>query len=133
LASCSLYVYQRCDSLVGDLLRPNLSTAQALTILPWLAMLIGCAVYYLISRLKVKMPYTAIMFIVGAIMGFCSTENIGSNAVTESTKMWINIDGEVLLLAFLPGLLFLDSYICSSKPYRSCLSLHSQWAYAGLS
>ncbi len=33
---------------------------------PWLTMLIGCCVYYLISRLKVKMPYTAIMFIVSA-------------------------------------------------------------------
>ncbi len=33
---------------------------------PWLTMLIGCCVYYLISRFKVKMPYTAIMFIVSA-------------------------------------------------------------------
>ena len=89
---------------------------------PWLAMLIGCAVYYLISRLKVKMPYTAIMFLVGAIMGLCSTENIGSNAVTESTKMWIHIDGEVLLLAFLPGLLFLDSYNTNVYLFKQAIS-----------
>jgi len=116
---------------------------------PWLTMLIGCCVYYLISRLKVKMPYTAIMFIVsahyvrlhlilttdrpsltispsqfqiGAIMGYCSTEGIGSNAVTESTKMWIGIDGEVLLLAFLPGLLFLDSYNTNVYLFKQALS-----------
>ncbi|KAK1744172.1 sodium/hydrogen exchanger family protein [Skeletonema marinoi] len=68
------------------------------------------------------MPYTAIMFIVGAIMGFCSTENIGSNAVTESTKMWIHIDGEVLLLAFLPGLLFLDSYNTNVYLFKQAIS-----------
>ena len=93
-------------------------------------------------------------------MGYCSKEGIGHNAVTESTKMWIGIDGEVLLLAFLPGLLFLDSYesnvylfkqaisqvrhslYCASNRFASkstihssssCLSLHFRWAYAELS
>jgi hypothetical protein len=62
---------------------------------PWLAMLVGGCVYYLISRFKFKMPYTALMFIIGAVMGYCSKESFGHNAVTESTAMWVGIDGEV--------------------------------------
>ena len=79
---------------------------------PWLVMIIGCCVHYVITRWKIKVPYTCVIFVVGAVMGYCSTESIlgGHNAVNESSKMWINIDGEVLLLIFLPPLLFLDSY-----------------------
>ena len=55
-------------------------------------------------------------------MGYCSKEGIGHNAVTESTKMWIGIDGEVLLLAFLPGLLFLDSYESNVYLFKQAIS-----------
>ena len=89
---------------------------------PWLTMLTGCFIYYLISRSRVKMPYTAVMFIVGAVMGYCAKENIGHNAVTESTKMWIGIDGEVLLLAFLPALLFVDSYESNAYLFKKAFS-----------
>ena len=89
---------------------------------PWLTMLTGCFIYYLISRSRVKMPYTAVMFIVGTVMGYCAKEDIGHNAVTESTKMWIGIDGEVLLLAFLPGLLFLDSYESNVYLFKKAIS-----------
>ena len=68
------------------------------------------------------MPYTAVMFIVGAVMGYCAKENIGHNAVTESTRMWIGIDGEVLLLAFLPALLFVDSYESNVYLFKKALS-----------
>src|SRR6056300_13552 len=86
--------------------------ANVVVLFPWLASIIGCLVYYITSRLKIKIPYTSIMFIVGTIMGFFAQEGIGGgrNAVTESTSMWTRIDGELLLLVFLPGLLFLDSY-----------------------
>ncbi|KAL7453552.1 hypothetical protein ACHAWC_005711 [Mediolabrus comicus] len=88
------------------------NNANVVVLFPWLACIIGCLVYYITSRLKIKIPYTSIMFIVGTIMGFFAQEGIGGgrNAVTESTSMWTRIDGELLLLVFLPGLLFLDSY-----------------------
>jgi NhaP-type Na+/H+ or K+/H+ antiporter len=86
--------------------------ANVVVLFPWLACIIGCLVYYITSRLKMKIPYTSIMFIVGTIMGFFAQEGIGgvNNVVTKSTSMWTRIDGELLLLVFLPGLLFLDSY-----------------------
>ena len=47
------------------------------------------------------------MFITGALMGYFS--HTSGNAIAESIMMWLGIDGKVIL-SFLPGLLFLDSY-----------------------
>ena len=55
------------------------------------------------------MPYTAVMFITGALLGFISSLTLG-NAIVESVRLWLGINGEVIILTFLPGLLFLDSY-----------------------
>ena len=65
---------------------------------PWLAVLIGIAAYYCLSRFLRGLPYTAVMFITGALMGYSAlhTHEHGN--------------GEIIILAFLPGLLFLDSY-----------------------
>lgn len=42
-------------------------------------------------------------------MGYYSDHSYG-NAIVESMKQWLGINGEVIILTFLPGLLFLDSY-----------------------
>ena len=78
---------------------------------PWLAVLIGIAAYYCLSRFLRGLPYTAVMFITGALMGYSAlhTHEHG-NAIVESTRLWLGINGEIIILAFLPGLLFLDSY-----------------------
>eukprot|EP01082_Thalassiosira_pseudonana_P012006 g10446.t1 g10446 contig4:1896035-1898632(+) len=76
---------------------------------PWFSMLIGVFAYYLISRYAHALPYTAIMFITGAMMGYLALYTHG-NAVAETIRLWLGINGEVIILTFLPGLLFLDSY-----------------------
>ena len=53
-------------------------------------------------------PYTAIMFLIGAFIGM--TVRRLDNAIAQSALTWVGIEGEVILLVFLPGLLFLDSY-----------------------
>ena len=76
---------------------------------PWFAEIVGVFVYYVLSRYAHAIPYTAIMFIIGAFIGF-SVQRVNVNAITFSAETWINIEGEVILLVFLPGLLYLDSY-----------------------
>jgi NhaP-type Na+/H+ or K+/H+ antiporter len=49
------------------------------------------------------------MFIVGFFLGF-ATQKTSANVITLSATSWISIQGEVILLIFLPGLLYLDSY-----------------------
>lgn len=78
---------------------------------PWFCEIIGVFVYYVISRYISAIPYTAIMFIVGTFIGLAvSRGDEDKNAITYSAATWIDIPGEVILLVFLPGLLFLDSY-----------------------
>jgi len=76
---------------------------------PWFAQLIGIFAYWIISRYAHGIPYTAVLFITGAMMGYYSDHSYG-NAIVESMKQWLGINGEVIILTFLPGLLFLDSY-----------------------
>jgi len=76
---------------------------------PWLMIIVGVAVYYVTSHYAPQLPYTAVMFIIGVGIGL-AVEFTPHNAITFSAETWIGINGEALLLIFLPGLLFLDSY-----------------------
>jgi NhaP-type Na+/H+ or K+/H+ antiporter len=71
--------------------------------------IIGVFAYYFLSRYLHALPYTAVMFIVGFFIGF-AVQRTEVNGITISAANWINIEGEVILLVFLPGLLYLDSY-----------------------
>jgi NhaP-type Na+/H+ or K+/H+ antiporter len=77
---------------------------------PWISMFVGVIAYYFLSRYVHALPYTGVMFITGAIMGYITTQSQDDNAIMTSTRMWLGINGEIIILAFLPGLLFLDSY-----------------------
>lgn len=88
---------------------------------PWFTVLVGIFAYYIISRFSHGVPYTAVMFIFGSLMGFLSLYTFDT-AIIESTRMWMGIDGEVILLVFLPGLLFLDSFNINVYLFRQALS-----------
>ena len=75
---------------------------------PWFAELLGVVAYFLVSRYAHAIPFTAIMFCVGAIIGI--TSRSVDTAIEFSASTWGHIEGELILLIFLPGLLFLDSY-----------------------
>ncbi|CAJ1966686.1 unnamed protein product [Cylindrotheca closterium] len=76
---------------------------------PSLTLTLGVIVFYVLSRYAKALPYTAVMFLIGTIMGI-ATEFLGSyDHVGQSIRLWIGINSEVLLLVFLPGLLFRDA------------------------
>jgi NhaP-type Na+/H+ or K+/H+ antiporter len=90
---------------------------------PWLSMLIGVVAYYLLSRYLHALPYTAVMFMSGAILGYAALHfNSHNNAIVDSTRLWLGINGELIILAFLPGLLFLDSYNINSYKFKRSFS-----------
>lgn len=66
-------------------------------------------IYYILSRYLQCVPYEGIVFILGAAVGY-DTTIYRTNAITESASSWLGINGQMLLLIFLPGLIFLDSY-----------------------
>lgn len=77
---------------------------------PSFTLTLGVVVFFILSRYLKALPYTAVMFLLGTIMGI-SAELIqySEDHITESIRLWIPIDSEVVLLVFLPGLIFKDS------------------------
>eukprot|EP00580_Thalassiosira_gravida_P014083 CAMPEP_0201682116 /NCGR_PEP_ID=MMETSP0494-20130426/51456_1 /ASSEMBLY_ACC=CAM_ASM_000839 /TAXON_ID=420259 /ORGANISM="Thalassiosira gravida, Strain GMp14c1" /LENGTH=1055 /DNA_ID=CAMNT_0048165873 /DNA_START=148 /DNA_END=3316 /DNA_ORIENTATION=- len=75
---------------------------------PWFTQTLAIFIYYIISRYLKILPYTAIVFILGTSIGYFSN-NQQENAIAYSTSIWLGINGQVILLVFLPGLIFHDS------------------------
>ena len=77
---------------------------------PSFCMTIGVLVYYVLSRvpfLTQWLPYTAAMFLFGVAMGVGTTVlSHSSNPLNQSIQAWTDIDASVLLLVFLPGLIY---------------------------
>jgi hypothetical protein len=66
-----------------------------------------------------QLPYTAVLFFIGVLMGIGTVliKNNGGlliepdeNVLSQSIKQWLNINSRVLLLVFLPGLIYKDAY-----------------------
>jgi len=85
-----------------------------------LILTLGVMVYYLQSRFFHWLPYTAIMFLLGVVLALVANSQVlemgNHNHVFHDTIFaWQKIDSEVLLLVFLPGLIFKDAL--SQNPY----------------
>ena len=78
-------------------------------IFPWFVEALGLLVFFILSRWIHSLPYTAVMFCLGVAMGIGAIRVGAEDQLTESINMWSLIDSEVLLLVFLPGLVFKDA------------------------
>ncbi len=89
---------------------------------PWFITIVGVVVYFILTRFIHSIPYTAILFLLGTSMGVGISYLNQHDQLTKSISMWENINGELLLVAFLPGLLFKDSYSLNVALFRKSLS-----------
>lgn len=91
---------------------------------PWFAQTISVFIYYIISRYLKVLPYTAIVFLFGVVIGAVTkptlTANREANALTYSAAIWLNMDGLVILLVFLPGLIFNDTFTINVHLFFQC-------------
>ena len=76
---------------------------------PWFTQTIAVLIYYVLSRYLTFLPYTAIVFLLGFAIGY-ATEPNPTSAIGKSALLWLGINGQVILLIFLPGLIFLDAF-----------------------
>ena len=76
---------------------------------PSFSVTVGVVVFYVLSRYIRRLPYTAVMFLVGIVWGVLASVSGYDGHVTESARIWFGINFEVLLLVFLPGLLIKDA------------------------
>lgn len=77
---------------------------------PWFVQAVGIVVYFLLTRYLHFLPYTAVLFLVGTIMGVGAEQSGFHDQLTESIEIWTRINHEVIFLVFLPGLLFKDAF-----------------------
>lgn len=83
----------------------------AAVLFPWFAVVIGVCLFFFLTRYAQWFPYTAACFLVGTAMGISATSLDNQNHLLHESLVdwWISIDSEVLLLVFLPGLVFKDA------------------------
>ena len=96
-------------------LEHQVERAEHAVFFPWFSQVIGIVVYYVLSRYARAIPFTAVMFLIGLCMGIAvefqtATKMKDMNVVSDSALTWMQISGELLLLIFLPGLLWGDAY-----------------------
>ena len=95
---------------------------------------LGVVVYYILSRYLHWLPYTAIMFLVGVIMGLIASSEVllfegrKNFYINNTIVMWQGIDSEVLLLVFLPGLIFKDAL--AQNPYLFVMGYFQLFIFA---
>lgn len=101
---------------------------------PSFIMTIGIVVYYVISRFLHWLPMSAVMFLLGAIMGYVSNTKTlmlpwtNENVIHDTLFAWQDIDSEVLLLVFLPGLIFHDAL--SQNPHLFAMGFGQLFIFA---
>jgi NhaP-type Na+/H+ or K+/H+ antiporter len=77
---------------------------------PWFIQAVGICVFFIQTRTFHALPYTALLFLIGTVMGIGAAESGLADQLTESILLWTDINSEVLLVVFLPGLLFRDAF-----------------------
>lgn len=90
--------------------------ASTAVLFPWFSEVLGVLTVYALTRygrrVALPLPDTAVMFAIGTLVGVAvvKNENMRADTLRESVLQWAAIDGELLLLIFLPGLLFVDAF-----------------------
>jgi len=76
---------------------------------PFFVVAIGVAMSYFLTRFAPMFPQSGAMFVVGVLIGIEAELGDGAGVLNDSVSIWIAINPELLLLSFLPALLFGDA------------------------
>jgi NhaP-type Na+/H+ or K+/H+ antiporter len=103
---------------------------------PWFAQAMGIITFFILSRYAPWLPYTGVLFLLGTIAGIGTVSLTNDHDLAVSmNSFWIPINSEVLLLVFLPGLVFKDSASLSihlfQKSVGQCLLFAFPMVLAG--
>eukprot|EP01039_Chlorochromonas_danica_P001449 gene1449-1574_t len=72
----------------------------------FVSLFVGCIVTFLLSRYAPDLPYTVVLFIIGALFAVAFIKVTEHDLLKSSMEMWDNIEPELILYIFLPALLF---------------------------
>jgi len=85
------------------------ATNQYAILFPWFVQGLGVIVLFALTQRESRLPYVACMFALGTIMGGLAQYTDANDQLTRSILQWRDVDSQVLLLVFLPGLIFRDA------------------------
>jgi hypothetical protein len=114
----SLLCFPTLTSALQDDVLYHLQDASPATavLFPWVVQCIGVICFFVLTRFEIPLPYAACMFLVGTFAGLGAVLSARKADTTESLDQlstsilqWSNINSAVLLLVFLPGLIFRDA------------------------
>jgi NhaP-type Na+/H+ or K+/H+ antiporter len=77
---------------------------------PSFTLTMGVFTFWFLSRYAQSLPYTGVLFLIGTIMGIGEEALNNSTHLNDTLSLWVGINSEVLLLVFLPGLIYKDSF-----------------------
>ncbi|CAB9510920.1 hydrogen exchanger 7 [Seminavis robusta] len=97
------------------------SEPQHALVYPWVVQILGVVTFFLLHHYELPIPYAAVMFVIGMIMGI-SAFRLESPLPQfhNSIRIWSDIDSQLLLLVFLPGLIFRDAIDIDLFTFRRC-------------
>ncbi len=81
------------------------SHPEVLVLFVCVGLMIGAGVTHILSRISIHLPYTVVIFVIGMIVAFI-VHNFEFASLGVSTRLWSEINPEVMLYIFLPVLLF---------------------------
>ena len=112
------------DELVGSMTGNEEEEIEPSTavVFPCFVEALGLLVFFILSRWITVLPYTAVMFVLGVGMGIGATRTGLDDELSVSIGMWSGINSEVLLLVFLPGLIFKDALHINFHLFTASLS-----------
>lgn len=80
--------------------------AEVMVVFLFFALVLGAIINLLLVRIAPSLPYTVVVFVVGAVLTFIFSTLPDDNVMKQSEQLWNNFEPELLLYVFLPVLLF---------------------------
>lgn len=80
--------------------------AQIMIVFLFFALVLGAVINLLLVRFAPSLPYTVVVFTMGATMTFIFSTFPDDNVMKQSEVLWNGFEPELLLYVFLPVLLF---------------------------
>jgi NhaP-type Na+/H+ or K+/H+ antiporter len=119
LLLAALPVCTTAEELYAD--EEEIQPAQAV-LFPWFAQALGIITFYILSRFAPWLPYTGVLFLLGTIAGIGTVRLMSDHDLAVSMKdFWIPINSRILLLVFLPGLVYKDAASLSMHLFQKSI------------
>lgn len=93
---------------------------EVLLVFMFVGMLLGALINHILSRAKLNIPYTVVVFLVGVALYVIVDKTGDYGQLEKSVKRWRDIDPELLLYVFLPALLFGEAMNLSWYKAKAC-------------